>query len=80
MGWNSAGSVFGPVAKLLQTAHVWPETKKRILVTLIKALQEQDWDTEDESLGQFTGDPVVVAAFRECGVEIQPAENTPGVS
>jgi hypothetical protein len=45
-----------------------PEARKRVLVILIKALQDGDWDTEDESLDEFDGDPVVVAAFRECGI------------
>ena len=78
MGWNTANDIFDPVCELLQTAHVWPQTKKRILVALIKALQEQDWDTEDESLERFPNDPIVVEAFRECGVEDVPFDNRPG--
>lgn len=65
MGWNTANDIFDQVCRKLQTSFVWPQTRQAILVTLIKALQEQDWDTEDESLELFLDDPVVVAAFRE---------------
>lgn len=61
--------IFDPVCELLKTAHVWPQTKKRILVALIMALLEQDWYAEYESLEKFADDPVVVAAFKECGIE-----------
>jgi len=68
MGWASGGGIFDPVCEALQDAHLWPEQRKKILVALIKTLQENDWDTECESLGGFEDDEVVVAAFRECGV------------
>lgn len=65
MGFNTGGYIFDPVCRKLQTSFIWPQTRQVILVTLIKALQAQDWDTEYESLELFTDDPVVVAAFRE---------------
>lgn len=68
MGWASAGGIFDPVCEGLQTAFLVPEQRQKILVLLIKALQDGDWDTEDESLGRFADDPVVVAAFRECEI------------
>lgn len=68
MGWNSAGGIFDPVCEALQKSFLVPEARQKILVTLIRVLQENDWDTEDESLGDFADDPVVVAAFRECEV------------
>jgi cobalamin biosynthesis Mg chelatase CobN len=67
MGWASGGYIFDPVCEALQQAFLVPEARKKILVTLIKALQDGDWDTESESLEQFADDPVVVAAFQECG-------------
>jgi len=72
MGWASAGEIFDPVCRELKISFLHPATRKKILVTLIKALQAGDWDTEDESLDQFADDAVVVAAFRECGVELLP--------
>jgi hypothetical protein len=68
MGWNSASEIFDPVCEALQNAFLIPQTRKKILVTLITALQEGDWDTEDESLDKFQDDRVVVEAFKECGV------------
>lgn len=68
MGWASAGYIFDPVCEALQQAFLVPETRKKILVVLIKQLQDGDWDTEYESLEQFADDPVVVAAFRECEI------------
>lgn len=68
MDWASAGEIFDPVCKGLQTAFLVPEQRRNILVLLIKVLQENDWDTEDESLEQFADDPVVVKAFQLRGV------------
>jgi hypothetical protein len=68
MGWASGGGIFDPVCEVMQTSHLWPITKKKILVALITALQDGDWDTEGESLDAFADDPVVVEAFKECGV------------
>jgi hypothetical protein len=68
MGWNSAGEIFDPVCRELQRSFLQTPTRKKILVTLIKALQELDWDTEGESLELFQEDSVVIAAFKECGI------------
>lgn len=68
MGWASASEIFNPVCIALQKAFMIPEARTAVLVTLIKALQDGDWDTEDESLEEFKDDPAVVAAFRQCGV------------
>jgi hypothetical protein len=68
MGWNSAGGIFDPVCAALQKSFLVPEARQKILVTLISALQDNDWDTEGESLAEFQDDPVVVKAFAECDV------------
>ena len=69
MGWASVGhSIFDPVMKALQESDAKPEVKKSVAVQLISVLQAEDWDTEDESLEEFSDDPVIVAAFAECGV------------
>lgn len=70
MGWAGAGDIFDPVCEELQKSHLWPETRKQILVILIKTLQDGEWDTEDESLERFQDDDVVVAAFREACPEM----------
>ncbi len=68
MGWASAGEIFDPVAKALVDLNAPEETKRRVLGTLIDKLQDGDWDTEYESLEEFSDDPVIVDLFRERGI------------
>lgn len=74
MGWASAGNIFDPVAQALIDAKLPGEKVRIVLVKLIKQLEEGDWDTQDESLGIFLDNPVVVDAFRECG-HLPPGED-----
>lgn len=68
MGWASAGAIFNPVALALIELNAPNEMKRRVLGDLIKALQDGDWDTEDESLYEFRYDVGTVSAFYACGV------------
>lgn len=70
MGWASGGRIFDSVAQGLIDARASEEVKRRVLGDLIEALQREDWDTEDESLEAFKGDPVIVELFAEHGVEL----------
>ncbi|MEU6342187.1 hypothetical protein ABZ883_14745 [Streptomyces sp. NPDC046977] len=70
MGWSSANSIFDPVAHALIDAKATPEAKRKVLGDLIKGLQEGDWDTEDESLELFLGDPAIVQAFADNEVHL----------
>lgn len=70
MGWASAGQIFDPVARALIELGAPDDMKTRVLGDLIGALQDGDWDTEDESLEQFKDDPAIVAAFRDHDVII----------
>lgn len=70
MGWASAGRIFDPVAQGLIDAGASEEIKRRVLGTLIGTLQGEDWDTEDESLEEFRGDPVIVELFAEHGITL----------
>lgn len=63
MGWNTANQIFDPVARALIDAGATDELKTRVLGELIGQLQQEDWDTEDESLDEFKDDPAIVAAF-----------------
>lgn len=65
MGWASAGAIFDPVAQALVDLNADEHTKRRVLGSLIDALQDGDWDTEHESLERFQGDPVIVSLFYE---------------
>ena len=68
MGWASASGIFNPVAAALIEAGASNDLKRRVLGKLIETLQDGDWDTEDESLGEFRDDPVIVAEFVKRGV------------
>lgn len=68
MGWASAGGIFDPVAQALIDLEASDEIKRGVLGALITALQEGDWDTEDESYHEFRDDPMIVALFVERGV------------
>lgn len=50
MGWNTANDIFDPVAQTVIDSYMSHDDALRILVGLIRNLQDQDWDTEDESL------------------------------
>lgn len=63
MGWNSAGEIFDPVAQALIDAGASASLKRAVLTVLIDKLRDQDWDTEDESLSEFSRDPAIVSAF-----------------
>lgn len=79
MGWASAGDIFDPVARALVELNAPEEMKRRVLGTLVKALQDGDWDTEGESLAEFRDDPVIVAIFKEHGVTLDcGADDGPG--
>ena len=71
MGWSSAGGIFDPVAKALIELNASDEMKTRVLGDLIRALQDGDWDTGDESLDEFKDDPAIVAAFRAHGILVR---------
>jgi|GEM_PF-3586470 len=71
MGWASAGEIFDPAAKALVELNAPDEMKIRVLGDLIGALQDGDWDTEDESLDEFQNDPAIVEAFRRHDVYIR---------
>ena len=64
MGWGSAGHrLFDPVARALIKAGASDELKEKVLGQLIAELQQEDWDTELDSLQQFLDDPAIVKAF-----------------
>lgn len=70
MGWNTANDIFDPVAEALLNSYLTMSHSDTVNVftIFIRALQDQDWDTEDESLERFMAWPAVVKAFAKCGV------------
>jgi len=70
MGWASAGGIFDTVADGLIEANAADDIKEKVLGTLCTALQDEDWDTEDESLERYADDPVIVRVFADRGVSL----------
>ncbi|MFF0597895.1 hypothetical protein [Streptomyces antibioticus] len=69
MGFGSAGyTFFDPVARSLIEAGASDEVKERVLSDLIANLQQEDWDTELDSLQLFLDDPAIVRAFANNGI------------
>lgn len=62
--------IFDPVARAMVELDAPDVMKIRVLGDLIGVLQGEDWDTEDESLHEFRGDPAIVEAFRQHDVII----------
>ena len=63
MGWGSAYSLFNTVADALIEAGASDEVKEKALTKVIRELQEEDWDTELDSLQSYRNDPAIVRAF-----------------
>ena len=62
MGWSSGAEVFDPVVESFISSNISRKEKIRIIVALIKALEDQDWDCQFES--KYWDDAVVVAAWQ----------------
>ena len=71
MGWSSANSIFDPIAESLISSYEEDDLKTEILVSVIKTLQNNDWDTEGESVDLWNNYPFIIEAFRNCGVRIE---------
>lgn len=69
MGWGSAYSLFNIIADALIEAEASEEVKEKALTKVIRALQEDDWDTELDSLQSYLDDPAIVRAFAACDIE-----------
>lgn len=72
MGWASGGEVVEPVLVLMlgmvENDDIHPMDAESILHALIRSCQGRDWDTEEETLGEYQNVPWVVSAFRAAEV------------
>jgi hypothetical protein len=68
MGWGSGYHVFNNMADALIEAGAPDEVKHQRLAVLIAQLQEEDWDTELDSLQGYRQDPGIVSAFAANGI------------
>jgi hypothetical protein len=51
MGWGSGSELMTKVITGLQNEDLDRNTREKVYGVLIPAMQEHDWDTEDECLG-----------------------------
>lgn len=72
MGWNAGAYIFNPVADALIETNASYNIRYVVCKALIDALQECDWDTEDESLNEYAADSAIVNAFKDCGIDLIP--------
>jgi hypothetical protein len=63
MGWGSGYLVFNEMADKVLASNATEEVKEQILGDLIVSLQNQDWDTEMDSLQDYLHNPLVVRVF-----------------
>lgn len=68
MGWSDGNDIFDRQATEYLRAELDPTTLYRLAFILVDALQEQDWDTESESLTKFRTHLPIVAAFYNNGI------------
>ena len=79
MGWASGSEIFDPVAQALIDLDADANTKRRVLGKLLDKLRDEDWDTADESLQEFRGDPVIVQIFYDRGIGNSAGDYPEGV-
>lgn len=68
----SAGPIFDHIARALIDDGASETAKRQILGPLIDSLQAGHWDTENESLQEFSDDAVIVDLFAQRGIHPDP--------
>lgn len=63
MGWSTGTSIFDAVVRQVLALNVDDDEKKMVIIPLIEALTDQDWDGESES--DYWDHPLVRACFKE---------------
>jgi len=64
MGWCSGTDVFDPVVKeILKIKELSDNKKKHLIRTLIFALEDKDWDCQNES--HYWNNRIVRSVFKE---------------
>jgi len=62
MGWCSGTELFDAVAESIINSPLTRKEKVKILVTLIEAMEDQDWDCQQDS--RYWNEPLVAAAMK----------------
>lgn len=52
MGWSSGSSIMSKVIEGVKPQVADKDARKAIYTTVIEALEDGDWDTQDECLGE----------------------------
>ena len=52
MGWSSGSSTFSGIIAAVLPVVADKEDRKRIYRPIIQAFEDQDWDTQDECVGE----------------------------
>ncbi|RUM99000.1 hypothetical protein EET67_04995 [Pseudaminobacter arsenicus] len=52
MGWSSGSSTFSRIIEAVKPVVANKEDRKRIYRPIIEAFEDQDWDTQDECVGE----------------------------
>lgn len=52
MGWSSGSSTFSQIIEAVLPVVTKKEDRKKIYLPILKAFEEQDWDTQEECLGE----------------------------
>lgn len=61
MGWCSGTEIFDRMVEIILYSSATIEEKEDVITELIKALEDQDWDCQEES--DFYNNPQVKRAF-----------------
>lgn len=62
MGWGSGTELFDAVAESIINSPLTRKEKVKILVTLIEAMEDKDWDCQQDS--RYWNEPLVAASFK----------------
>lgn len=65
MGYASGGAIFDRTAHALVASGADDRIITEVCAALAEALTDMDWDTLDESVDEFLGQPAVLAGLRQ---------------
>lgn len=74
MGFSKGNEVFGQMAdyliRLVAINKISEDVAQGIAGALIETLQDVDWDTESESLENYSHVSFIIEAFDDCGITL----------
>lgn len=73
MGFGNGVGIFDDIVRVVLPMDLSDEQKVKVIVAVIVALEDHDWDTQDDS--QFIEYPLVRQAFERTGWFFEEEEN-----